>query len=82
MRQFCLTFTNVYYGHENVFNSKQKPSIIHYHKFKDFNNDSFIKDLQILLTKFFNGEAIPFQTLKKSVNVTLEKHAPYEQKIT
>ena len=52
--------------------SKQKPSIIHYRKCNDFNNDAFIKDLQTLLTKSYNEEAIPFQAL--GLNVTLEIH--------
>ena len=56
------------------------PTIIHYRKFKDFNNGSFIKDLQTLLTKSFNEEAIPFQALRESVNVTLEKHAPTKKR--
>ena len=63
-----------------MYCSKQKPSIIHYRKFKDFNNDSFIKDLQTLLKKSFNEEAIPFQALRESVNVTLEKHAPTKKR--
>ena len=56
--------------------SKLKPSFIHYRKFKDFNNDSFIKYLQTLLTKSFNEKAIPFQALRESMNVTLKKDAP------
>ena len=59
-----------------MYCSKQKPTIIHYRKFKNFNNDSFIKDLQTLLTKSFNEEAIPFQAVRESVNLTLEKDAP------
>ena len=59
-----------------MYYSKQKPTIIHYRKFKDFNNDSFIKDLQTPLTKSFNEEAIPFQSLRESMNVTLDKYAP------
>ena len=55
-----------------MYYSKQKPAIVHYRKFKDFNNDSFIKDLQTLPTKSFNEEAIPFKALRESVNVTLE----------
>ena len=39
--KMCITLMKMYY-------SKQKP-IIHYRKFKDFNNDSFIKDLQTLI---------------------------------
>ena len=54
----CITVMKMYY-------SKQKPSIINYRKFKDFNNDSFVKDLQRLLTKSFNEEAILVQ---ESVN--------------
>ena len=65
-----------------MYYSKQKPSIIHYRKFKDFNNDSFIKDLQTLLTKSFNEESIPFQALSESANVTLEKHAPTKKRYT
>ena len=38
VHEMCITVTKMYY-------SKQKPSIIHYRKFKDFNNDFFIKDL-------------------------------------
>ena len=67
--KMCITVTKMYY-------SKQKPTIILYRKFKDFNNDSLIKDLQTLLTKSFNEETIPFQALRESVNVNLEKHAP------
>ena len=68
-RKMCITVMKMYY-------SKQKPAIIHYRKFKDFNNDCFIKDVQTLLTKSFNEEAIPFQALRELVNVTLEEHAP------
>ena len=37
--KMCITIMKMYY-------SKQKPTIINYRKFKDFNNNSFIKDLQ------------------------------------
>ena len=65
-----------------MYYSKQKPSIIHYRKFKDCKNDAFIKDLKTLLSKSFNGETIPLQALRESVNVTLEKHAPSKAKYT
>ena len=73
--KMCITVMKMYY-------SKQKPSIIHYRKFKDFNNDAFIKDLKTLLSKSFNEETIPFQALRESVNVTLEKHAPSKARYT
>ena len=69
----CITVIKMYY-------SKQKPTVIQYRKFKDLNNDSFIIDLQTLLTKSFNEEVIPFQALRKSVNVTLEKQAPIKKR--
>ena len=59
--KMCIMVMKMYY-------SKQKLSIIHYRKFRDFNNDSFIRDLQTLLTKSFNKEAIPLQALRESVN--------------
>ena len=71
--KMCITVMKMYY-------SKQKPTIIHYRKFKDFSNDLFMKDLQTLLTKSFNEEAIPFQALRESVNVTLKKHAPTKKR--
>ena len=71
--KMCITVMKMYY-------SKQKPTIIHYRKFKDFNNNAFIKDLQALLCKTFNEETIPFEALRKSVNVTLEKHAPIRRR--
>ena len=58
-----------------IIYSKQKPTIFHYRKFKDF-NVSFIKDLQTLLSKSFNKETIPFQALRESANVTFKKQAP------
>ena len=71
--KMCITVMKMYY-------SKQKPTIIHYRKFKDFNNNAFIKDLQAVLSKTFNEETIPFEALRKSVNVTLEKHAPIRRR--
>ena len=45
--KMCITVMKMYY-------SEQKLSIIHYNKFKGFNNDSFVQDLQTLLTKSFH----------------------------
>ena len=73
--KMCITVMKMYH-------SKQKPSIIHYRKFKDFNNDAFIKDLKTLLSKSFNEETIPSQALRDSVNATLEKHAPSKTRYT
>ena len=71
--KMCITVRKMYY-------STQKLTIIHYRKFKDFNNNAFIKDLQALLSKTFNEETIPFEALRKSVNVTLEQHAPIRRR--
>ena len=34
-----------------MYYSKQKPTIIHYRKFKDFNSDAFIKDLKNIISQ-------------------------------
>ena len=62
--KMCIAVIKMYY-------SKHKPSTIHYRKFKDFNNDAFIKDFKRLLSKSFNEEIIPFQALRESVNKPL-----------
>ena len=56
--------------------TKQRPSIVHYRKFKNFCNDSFTKNIVMLLSKLCNQQHVPFKILKESANVTLEKHAP------
>ena len=55
---------------------KQKPNIVHYRKFKNFDNDLFLKDLKKNLDLPSNDKTIPFSKLREFVNLTLEKHAP------
>ena len=75
LHAMCISVMKMYYP-------RQKPSIIHYRKFKDFDNDAFIKDLKTLPSKLFNEETIPFQALRESMNATLEKHAPSKTSYT
>ena len=63
-----------------MYYAKQKPSIVHYHKFKDFCNNSFIKDTELLLSKLCDQQNVPFKILKESVNITLDKHAPLKKR--
>ena len=37
-----------------MYYTKQKPSIVHYCKFKNLCNDSFIQDTELLLSKLCN----------------------------
>ena len=55
--------------------NKQKPSIVHYRKFKIFCNDLFIKDTELLFSKPCNQQNVPFKIPKESVIITLDKHA-------
>ena len=57
--------------------TKQKPSIVHYGRFKNFCNDSFIEDMEMLfvINKLCNQQRIPFKILIESVNINPEKHA-------
>ena len=58
-----------------MYYAKQKPSTVHYRKFKNFCNDPFIKDTELLLTKLCDQQNVPFKILKQSVNITLDKYA-------
>ena len=49
-------------------------------KFKNFCNDPFIKDIELLLSKLCNKQNVPFKILKVSVNITLDKHAPLKKR--
>ena len=63
-----------------MYYAKQKPSIVHYRKFKDFCNDSFIKHTELLLSKLCDQQNVPFKILKESVNITLDKNAPSKKR--
>ena len=63
-----------------MYYTKQKPSIVGYRKFKNFWNDSFIKDIELLLSKSCNQQNVTFKILKESVNITLDKHAPSKKR--
>ena len=63
-----------------MYYAKQKPSIVHYRKFRNFCNDSFIKDTELLLPKLCDQQNAPFEILKESVNITLDKHAPLKKR--
>ena len=63
-----------------MYYAKQKPSIVHYRKFKNFCNDSFIKDTELLLSKLCDQQNVPFKILKESMNITLDKHAPLKKR--
>ena len=58
-----------------MYYTKQKPSTVRYRKFKNFCNDSFIKDTELLLSKLCNQQNVPFKILKESLSITLDKHA-------
>ena len=47
-----------------MYYAKQKASIVHYPKFKNFCNDSFIKDTELLLSKLCDQQNVPFKILK------------------
>ena len=63
-----------------MYYAKQKPSIVHYRKFKNFCNDSFIKDTELLLPKLCDQQNVPFKILKESVNIALDKHTPLKKR--
>ena len=63
-----------------MYYTKEKPSTVRYRKFKNFCNDSFIKDIELLLSKLCNQQNVPFKILKESLSITLDKHAPLKKR--
>ena len=63
-----------------MYNTKQKPSIVHYRKFKNFCNDSIIKNIEIFLLKLCNQQNVQFKILQESVIIALEKYAPLKKR--
>ena len=59
---------------------KQKPFIVHYHKFKNFCKDSFIKERELLLSKLCDQQIVLFKIRKESVNITLDTHVPVKKR--
>ena len=59
-----------------MYNTKQKHSIVHYRKFKNFCNDAFIKDTKLPLPKLCDQCSV----IKELVNISLEKHAQLKKR--
>ena len=57
-----------------IFYKKQKPNIIRYRNYKNFNNELFINDVEELTSKY--NEPLKFELFKNIVDKILEKHAP------
>ena len=58
---------------------KQRPKIIHYRNYKNFENDNFRQDLKKELLKFDISNA-PLSKFNETVLSVLDKHAPKKQK--
>ena len=63
-----------------MYYTNQKPSIVHYRKFKNVCSDFFIKDIELFLSKLCNQQNVPLKILKESGSITLDKHAPLKKR--
>ena len=61
-----------------IFYKKQKPNIIRYRNYKNFNNELFINDVEELTSKY--NEPLKFEYFKNIVDKILEKHAPMKKR--
>ena len=61
-----------------IFYKKQKPNIIRYHNYKNFNNELFINFVEELTSKY--NEPLKFEYFKNIVDKILEKHAPMKKR--
>ena len=61
-----------------IFYKKQKPNIIRYLNYKNFNNELFINDVEELTSRY--NEPLKFESFKNIVDKILEKHAPMKKR--
>ena len=61
-----------------IFSKKQKPNIIRYRNYKNFNNELFINDVEELTSK--HNEPLKFESFKNIVDKILEKHVPMKKR--
>ena len=61
-----------------IFYKKQKPNIIRYRNYKNFNNELFINDVEELTSKY--NEPLKFESFKNIIDKILEKHAPMKKR--
>ena len=61
-----------------IFYKKQKPNIIRYRNYKNFNNGLLINDVEELTSKY--NDSLKFELFKNIVDKILEKHAPMKKR--
>ena len=61
-----------------IFYKKQKPNIIRYRNYKNFNNELHINDVEELTSKY--NEPLKFESFENIVDKILEKHAPMKKR--
>ena len=64
-----------------VFHKKQRPNIIRYRNYRNFNNECFINDVQSsILREYSQNETLEYELFKRKVDYVLEKHVPIKKR--
>ena len=64
-----------------VFYKKQRPNIIRYRNYRNFNNECFINDVQSSIMKEYSqNETLEYELFERKVDYVLEKHAPIKKR--
>ena len=64
-----------------IFYKKQRPNIIRYRNYRNFNNECFINDVQSsILREYSQNETLEYELFKRKVDYVLEKHAPIKKR--
>ena len=64
-----------------IFYKKQKPSIVKYRNYRNFENEVFMKDLQDQFSQIgFENIITNFGAFKKAANEIVEKHLPLKKR--
>ena len=65
----------------NVFYKKQRPKIIRYRNYRNFDNELFINEVKNSIEQeYCQNQSLEFGSFKKKVDNILQKHAPLKKR--
>ena len=63
------------------FTKKQRPNIVRYRDYHNFDNEIFISDMKNDITQEYSeNQFLKFESFKRKIDCILEKHAPLKKR--
>ena len=64
-----------------VFYKKQRPNIVRYRDYRNFDNEIFMSDIKNgIFQKYSQNQFLEFECFKRKIDCSLEKHAPLKKR--